>query len=46
MSLKAETETQTETEKEIQKRPSFEDWCDRAIRDRDDYVVLRTNVIF
>lgn len=46
MSLKAETETQTETEKEIQKRPSFEDWCDRAIRDREDYVVLRTNVIF
>jgi hypothetical protein len=46
MSLKAETETQTESEKEIRQRPSFEDWCDRAIRDREDYVVLRTNVIF
>jgi hypothetical protein len=40
------TETENETEVEILKRPSFEDWCDRTIRGREDYVVLRTNVIF
>ena len=37
-------ETETETEK--RDRPTFEDWCDKAIRGREDYVVLRTNVIF
>ena len=39
-------ELKTETETEIQKRPSFEDWCDSKIRGREDYVVLRTNVIY
>jgi hypothetical protein len=28
------------------KLPSFEDWCDAKIRGREDYVVLRTNVLF
>ncbi len=41
-----ETESQTDAETEIRKRPTFEDWCDGKIRVREDYVVLRTNVIY
>ena len=26
--------------------PTFEDWCDEVIKKREDYVVVRTNVIY
>ncbi len=34
------------TEAEIRKRPTFEDWCDTRIRGREDYAVIRLNVIY
>ena len=34
------------TEEEIRKRPSFEDWCDKTIRGREDYVTIRMNVMY
>lgn len=34
------------SDEEKPKRPTFEDWCDEVIKKREDYVVIRTNVIY
>lgn len=39
------TSSTTNLPEKIEKR-SFEDWCDHQIRERPDYVVLRTNVLW
>ena len=36
----------SQKEEELRARPCFEEWCDNKIKNREDYVVLRTNVVY